>query len=61
MEQKKEYRYVFSQRLAGYLMLKGFKLLRMNVNLDDPKKHVFCFNNNEDVIQAIQDYKNLYR
>lgn len=57
MKDKKEYRYIFSQRLAGFLMLKGFKLLRMNVNLDDNSKHVFCFDNSPQILAMIEEYK----
>ena len=51
-------RYVFSQRLAGYLMQKGFVLLRMNTNLDDNYKHVFLFKNSPAISLAISQYKN---
>ena len=53
-----KYRYVFSQRLAGYLMQKGFVLLRMNINLDDNYKHVFLFNDSPTISLAISEYKN---
>ena len=52
-----KYRYVFSQRLAGYLMQKGFVLLRMNINLDDNYKHVFLFNDSPAISLAISEYK----
>ena len=52
-----KYRYVFSQRLAGYLMQKGFVLLRMNINLDDNYKHVFWFNGSPAISLAISEYK----
>ena len=55
-----KYRYVFSQRLAGYLMQKGFVLLRMNINLDDNYKHVFLFNDSPAISLAISEYKNKY-
>lgn len=53
-----EYRYIFSQRLAGYLMQKGFVLLRMNTNLDDNYKHVFLFKDSPAISSAISEYQN---
>lgn len=59
-EHKIKYRYVFSQRLAGFLMQKGFVLIRMNRNLDDRSKNVFLFKDSEEIESAIQDYSKLY-
>jgi hypothetical protein len=55
-----KYRYIFSQRLAGYLMQKGFILLRLNKNLDDPTKNVFLFKDSKEIESAIQEYQKLY-
>lgn len=56
----KEYKYIFSQRLAGYLMLQGFRILRINHNLNDDYKNVFVFNNSPEITQAMIDYKQTY-
>ena len=53
-----KYRYVFSQRLAGYLMQKGFVLLRMNTKLDDNDRHVFVFKESPAISQASAEYGN---
>lgn len=57
---KTKYRYIFSLRLAGFLMQRGFILLRMNRNLDDPKKNVFLFKDSQEIESAIQEYQKLY-
>ena len=57
MKQMK-YRYVFKQKLAGYLMQRGFVLLRMNTNLDDNYIHVFLFKDSPVISQAIAEYEN---
>ena len=53
-----KYRYIFKQRLAGYLMQRGFVLLRMNTNLDDNYKHVFLFKDSPAISKAIAEYEN---
>ena len=55
-----KYKYVFSQRLAGYLMQKGFVLLRMNLNLDDKRKHVFLFKDTSAISEAIENYNKTF-
>lgn len=56
----KEYKYIFSQRLAGYLMLQGFRILRINHNLNDDYRNVFVFHNSKEITQAMIDYKRTY-
>ena len=53
----KKYMYIFSQKLAGYLMMHGFKLLRINHNLDDDTKNVFVFKNTKMIKDAMNKYK----
>jgi hypothetical protein len=50
---------VRSQRLAGFLMQKGFKLHNIIPNRDLPEKHVFLFTNSEPLRQSVEEYKNL--
>ena len=52
-------KYIFSQRLAGYLMFRGFVLLKMCDDLKDRRKHVFIFNESDELRQAIDDYAKL--
>jgi hypothetical protein len=55
---KKEY-VVFNQRLAGFLMLSGFVLKRMEKSKyeDYSNKNVFVFNESENLHKAIDEYK----
>jgi len=52
---KKEY-VIFNQRLAGYLMQKGFVLKRMEKS-NKSNRNVFIFNNTDDLIEKIKNYK----
>lgn len=54
---KKETFTVFSQRLAGTLMSKGFRLISMSRNHKYPKKNVFVFPDSDLLRDAIDKYK----
>lgn len=55
---KKEY-IVFNQKLAGNLMINGFVLKRVEkTNKPNSNKNIFIFNENEDLLVFIQDFKN---
>jgi hypothetical protein len=55
---KKEY-IVFSQRLAGELMIRGFVLKRMDKTMrDNSNRNIFFFNESEDLLKFVSDYKN---
>lgn len=49
--------YVRSQRLAGYLMLKGFVLHAIKPANDKSKRNVFCFKNTDELVNSIKEYK----
>lgn len=54
---KKEY-IVFSMKLAGFLMQKGFVLKRMEkTNRDNSNRNVFYFNETEDLLLAVEQFK----
>lgn len=54
---KKEY-IVFSQKLAGELMINGFILKRTEkTNKPNSNKNIFIFNENEDLLKFIEEYK----
>jgi hypothetical protein len=54
---KKEYT-VFSMKLAGYLMQKGFVLKRMEKTMqDDSNRNVFIFNESPELLEKIHQYK----
>lgn len=47
---------VFSQRLAGYLMLNGFVLEGIGTNDHDSRKRVFFFKDSDELQCAIAKY-----
>lgn len=54
---KKEY-IVFSMKLAGELMKRGFVLKRMEkTNRDNSNRNVFYFNESEDLLKVVEVYK----
>lgn len=59
-ENKKEAITIYTQKLAGYLMLRGFVLIRSEPRNDKSGRNVFFFNKTPELIQAIRDYRNKY-
>jgi hypothetical protein len=53
---KKEY-VIFNQRLAGYLMMNGFPLKRMDKSDTGSNKNVFFFNESEVLFEKIKEFK----
>ena len=49
---------VFNMRMAGYLQLKGFILIGVSVNRNDPTKFVYFFKNSYIIQQEMMFYKN---
>ena len=49
-----------TQRLAGFLMLNGYILLRMNEDRKNPDFDIFIFKNDDGIENAINDYKEKY-
>lgn len=47
---------IFSMKLAGYLMQRGFVLLDMRKNTDQSNRNVFIFNESAELRNAIDDY-----
>lgn len=56
MEQKSKYQYVFSMKLAGTLMSKGFKLLRINKHLSGDGNDVYVFEWSKKIHDEIDKY-----
>lgn len=52
-----ENKLIFSQRLAGYLMMRGFILINMRPNNDGSGKNVFFFKTTPELESAINEYK----
>jgi hypothetical protein len=49
-------RTVHSQRLAGFLMFKGHRLMRMEKDAGKPQFNVFVFNASEQLESDITEY-----
>ena len=58
MKETKKYEYVKSLRLAGWLMLHGFRILRINHNLEVKGKDVYVFEQSEKLSDCIFEYIN---
>ena len=55
---EKKYEYVKSLRLAGWLMLHGFRILRINHNLEVKGKDVYVFEQSDKLSDCIFEYIN---
>ena len=55
---EKKYEYVKSLRLAGWLMYHGFRILRINHNLEVKGKDVYVFEQSEKLSGCIFEYIN---
>ena len=51
-----EFQPIFTLRLAGYLMMRGFVILSIGKNLKYTDKNVFYFRKSPELQQAIYDY-----
>ena len=49
-------RKIYSQRLAGYLMQRGFVLARMDKDIKCPNRNVFIFKDTEQLSDAMESY-----
>ena len=58
MKETKKYEYVKSLRLAGWLMQNGFRILRINHNLEVKGKDVYVFEQSEKLSDCIFEYIN---
>lgn len=54
----KKYEYVKSLRLAGWLMLHGFRILRINHNLEVKGKDIYVFEQSDKLSDCIFEYIN---
>lgn len=50
---------VFNQRLAGFLMLRGFKLLAVEPNRNIEAPNIFTFEKSEKLNRTIQQYNEI--
>ena len=52
-----EYKPIYNLRLAGFLMMNGIPIKRVEVNLGRPWRDVYLFENSEKIEQLISEYK----
>ena len=48
---------IYSQQLAGQMMIRGFKLHAMGRNTKYPERNVFFFGWSQELIDSINDYQ----
>lgn len=58
MKKEQKYEYVKSLRLAGWLMYNGFKILRINHNLEVKGKDIYVFEQSDNLSDCIFEYIN---
>lgn len=51
---------IHSQRMAGYLMLKGFVLLEIKANLKDKGRNIYLFNESDELNNALDKYNEFF-
>ena len=56
---EQKFKYIFSLRLAGYLMMNGYRILRINHNLQKDNKDVYVFKNENNIDKAMEEYTKL--
>lgn len=58
MKKEQRYEYVKSLRLAGYLMMNGFRILRINHNLKVKGRDIYVFEQSDKLSDCIFEYIN---
>ena len=53
---KERYKYIFSLKLAGFLMMNKQRIVRINHNLDIPDKDVYVFIDTPELNQLMSEY-----
>ena len=57
MKQEK-FKYIFSLKLAGWLMMNGHRVVRINHNLNVRNKDVYVFMDTPELCQLMGEYTN---
>ena len=50
-------KYIYNMRLAGYLMINGIRIIRIEKNIGRPWRNVFVFEDTDKLKQLIEIYK----
>ena len=48
---------IYSQKMAGYLMLNGFILQGIGINKNDPSKKTFYFKDSDNLERCMDNFK----
>lgn len=57
-EKKIKCKTIFSQKLAGYLLMRGFVLAESRKDYKNPERNLFFFFESPELLGAITDYTN---
>lgn len=55
---EEKFKYIFSLKLAGYCMMHGQRIIRINHNLNVPDKDVYVFVDTPELCQLMSEYSN---
>lgn len=53
---EEKFKYIFSLKLAGYLMMNGQRIVRINHNLNIKDKDVYVFINTPELCRLMSEY-----
>ena len=56
---KDVYSYIYSRKLAGYLLLKGFEVESFQKSHKDNERTIFVFYTSPELLRAISEYNRL--
>ena len=57
---KQKFKYIFSLKLAGFLMMNGQRLIRINHNLNVANKDVYIFIETVELLKLMSEYSIKY-
>ena len=55
---EKKFKYIFSLKLAGFLMMNGQRIIRINHNLNVSDKDVYVFVDTPELCKLMSEYSN---
>ena len=55
---EEKFKYIFSLKLAGYCMMNGQRIIRINHNLNVPNKDVYVFVDTPELRILMSEYSN---
>lgn len=58
VQMEEKFKYIFSLKLAGFLMQNGQRIIRINHNLNVPDKDVYVFVDTPELRQLMSEYSN---